>query len=114
MGVFVEIWNPKNGPVTSIHDRQGRLKTPRLLLVDSGAFIHLCPKEEFPEIPFKTDDKKNAPGAVVADGRPLHFHGTKAMNFKTFGDYVRHQGEVLRLRRQPRDPVSRPVEEGQP
>jgi len=65
MGVFDEIWNPKNGPVTSIHDSQGRLKTPRLLLVDSGAFIHTCPKEEFPEIPIKTDDKKNAPGAVV-------------------------------------------------
>ena len=87
MGVFDEIWNPKNGPVTSIHDSQGRLKTPRLLLVDSGAFIHTCPKEEFPEIPIKTDDKKNAPGAVVADGRPLHFYGTKTVNFKTFGDY---------------------------
>ena len=56
-------------------------------MVDSGAFIHTCPKEEFQEVPLKIGDKKTAPGAVVADGRPVHFYSTITVDFKTVGDY---------------------------
>ncbi len=87
MGIFDEVWMQDEEitrPVASIYDSQGCLKMPRLLLVDSGAFVHTCPKEEFPKVPIKRGGKQ-VPGAVVADGRPLRFYGTKTVNFKTFG-----------------------------
>eukprot|EP00972_Heterocapsa_arctica_P059011 8698839-Heterocapsa_arctica.AAC.1 len=45
------------------------LQAPRLLLVDSGAFLHTCPREAFPDVALEPLDEE--PGAVVADGRAL-------------------------------------------
>ena len=76
MGVFDEVWAEEEetiGPATSIHDAQGCLKAPRLLPVDSAAFIHTCPKTEFLDAPLVANQPGD-PGAVLGDGRPLHFY----------------------------------------
>eukprot|EP00972_Heterocapsa_arctica_P027658 4068354-Heterocapsa_arctica.AAC.1 len=56
-----------SAPLASIVN--GELRTPRLLLIDSGAFIHVCPKDSYPSNIMEPIVDK--PGATVADGRAL-------------------------------------------
>ena len=57
------------------------LQAPRLLLVDSGAFLHTCPRDAFPGVVL--EPLASQPSAVVADGRALPMHGSKLVNFVT-------------------------------
>eukprot|EP00972_Heterocapsa_arctica_P044556 6576317-Heterocapsa_arctica.AAC.1 len=63
------------------------LRAPRLLLVDSGAFLHTCPREAFPDVALEPLDEE--PGAVVADGRALPMYGVKRVDFLTvYGEKI--------------------------
>eukprot|EP00972_Heterocapsa_arctica_P030171 4443986-Heterocapsa_arctica.AAC.1 len=53
-----------------------------MLLIDSGAFIHTCPRSEYPGTPLRALTKQ--PGAIVADGRPLKLYGQKEVVFRTY------------------------------
>eukprot|EP00972_Heterocapsa_arctica_P076906 11343835-Heterocapsa_arctica.AAC.1 len=53
-----------------------------MLLIDSGAFIHTCPRTEYPGTPMLPLTKQ--PGAIVADGRALTLYGQKKVVFRTF------------------------------
>eukprot|EP00972_Heterocapsa_arctica_P094083 13876793-Heterocapsa_arctica.AAC.1 len=52
-----------------------------MLLIDSGAFIHTCPRTEYPGTPMPPLIKQ--PGAIVADGRALTLYGQKKIVFRT-------------------------------
>eukprot|EP00972_Heterocapsa_arctica_P110278 16236179-Heterocapsa_arctica.AAC.1 len=66
MGIFDEVMGDA-APLASIVN--GELRVPRMLLIDSGAFIHTCPRDEYPGSPMEPIYDK--PGAIVADGRAL-------------------------------------------
>eukprot|EP00972_Heterocapsa_arctica_P009862 1450974-Heterocapsa_arctica.AAC.1 len=53
-----------------------------MLLVDSGAFIHTCPRYEYPGTLLRP--MRTQPGAIVADGRALKLYGEKEVEFRTF------------------------------
>eukprot|EP00972_Heterocapsa_arctica_P005599 826844-Heterocapsa_arctica.AAC.1 len=78
MGIFDTVLT-EGQEIASLFDADGELKVPRLLLVDSGAFIHTCPRAEFPGSVLRPLGK--APRAVVADGRQLKMYGTKTVDF---------------------------------
>eukprot|EP00972_Heterocapsa_arctica_P086637 12771465-Heterocapsa_arctica.AAC.1 len=78
MGIFDEVMGDA-APLASVVD--GELKVPRLLLIDSGAFIHTCPRGEYPGSPMEPIIDK--PGAIVADGRALKLYGSKKVHFET-------------------------------
>eukprot|EP00972_Heterocapsa_arctica_P006656 974210-Heterocapsa_arctica.AAC.1 len=62
----------------------GEPKVPRLLLTDSGVFIHTCPRSEYPDTVMEPLDEK--PSAFVADGRALKLYGVKKVCFDIAND----------------------------
>eukprot|EP00972_Heterocapsa_arctica_P073976 10918494-Heterocapsa_arctica.AAC.1 len=78
MGIFDEVMSDA-APLASVVD--GELKVPRLLLIDSGAFIHTYPLGEYRGSPMEPHNCK--PGAIVADGHTLKLYGVKKVHFET-------------------------------
>ena len=60
--------------------------TEQLIMLDSGAFTHVCPVNFMPEIPMECSTPR--PGGLTASGQSLICYGSKRVKLQVWGDVV--------------------------
>ena len=71
--------------------------TVKLLLVDSGSYLHVCPPTFMPNVPMRPSDRKIA---ITAGGQRLEHYGKKAVTCATWGGFpLKIEFEVMSVKR---------------
>ena len=72
-GVNVPV--PEDNYILELEEDLKQESNLQVLMVDSGAYIHVCPPTFMPEIPLRS--VATPPEALAATGQPLQFYGMR-------------------------------------